>query len=48
VTDFISQRITEFGLDCYRHDANIAPLEFWRAADAADRQVRGQKVDTPP
>jgi alpha-galactosidase len=38
LTDFISQRVTEFGLDCYRHDANIAPLEFWRAADAADRQ----------
>ncbi len=38
LTDFISARITEFGLDCYRHDANIAPLEFWRAADAPDRQ----------
>jgi alpha-galactosidase len=38
LTDFISERITEFGLDCYRHDANIAPLEFWRAADAPDRQ----------
>jgi alpha-galactosidase len=38
VTEFFSARITEFGLDCYRHDANIAPLEFWRAADAPDRQ----------
>ena len=38
LTDFISDRITEFGLDCYRHDANIAPLEFWRAADEPDRQ----------
>ncbi len=38
LTDFISARIDEFGLDCYRHDANIAPLEFWRAADAPDRQ----------
>jgi len=38
LTDFISARIEEFGLDCYRHDANIAPLEFWRAADAPDRQ----------
>lgn len=38
LTDFISARITEFGLDCYRHDANIAPLEFWRAADAPERQ----------
>ena len=38
LTDFVSARITEWGLDCYRHDANIAPLEFWRAADAPDRQ----------
>lgn len=38
LTDFISSKITEFGLDCFRHDANIAPLEFWRAADASDRQ----------
>jgi len=38
LTDYISDRITEFGLDCFRHDANIAPLEFWRAADAPDRQ----------
>ncbi len=38
LTDFISGKITEFGLDCFRHDANIAPLEFWRAADAPDRQ----------
>ncbi|HPO12953.1 MAG TPA: alpha-galactosidase [Candidatus Hydrogenedentes bacterium] len=36
--DYISDKITEFGLDCFRHDANIAPLEFWRAADAPDRQ----------
>ena len=38
LTDFISDKINEFGIDCYRHDANIAPLEFWRAADAPDRQ----------
>jgi alpha-galactosidase len=38
ITDFISARIEEFGLDCFRNDANIAPLEFWRAADAPDRQ----------
>jgi alpha-galactosidase len=38
LTDFISSRIEEFGIDCYRNDANIAPLEFWRAADAPDRQ----------
>ncbi|MCC7353749.1 MAG: alpha-galactosidase [Anaerolineae bacterium] len=38
LTDFISAKITEFGLDCYRHDANIAPLAFWRHADPPDRQ----------
>jgi len=38
LTDFISARIDEYKLGCYRHDANIAPLEFWRAADAPDRQ----------
>lgn len=38
LTDFISARISEFGLDWYRHGANIAPLEFWRAADAPHRQ----------
>jgi alpha-galactosidase len=38
LTDFVSSRIEEYGLDCFRHDANISPLEFWRAADAPDRQ----------
>jgi alpha-galactosidase len=38
LTDFISSRIDEFGLDCFRNDSNIAPLEFWRAADPPDRQ----------
>ena len=38
LTDFISAKIDEFGLDCFRNDANIAPLEFWRAADTPDRQ----------
>lgn len=38
LTEFVSARISEWGLGCYRHDANIAPLEFWRAADAPDRQ----------
>ena len=40
MTDFISSKIDEFGLDCFRNDANIAPLEYWRAAtaDAPDRQ----------
>jgi alpha-galactosidase len=38
LTEFISRKIDEFGIDCFRHDANIAPLEFWRAADAPERQ----------
>ena len=38
LTDFISERIDEFGLDWYREDANIAPLEYWRHADKPDRQ----------
>ncbi len=38
LTEFMTDRITEFGLDWYREDANIAPLEYWRHADAPDRQ----------
>ncbi len=38
LTNFISGKIDEFGLDCFRNDSNIAPLEFWRAADTPDRQ----------
>lgn len=38
LTDCISQKVEEFGLDCYRQDGNIAPLEFWKAADTPDRQ----------
>jgi alpha-galactosidase len=38
LTDFISDRVREFGLGCYRQDFNIDPLRFWRAADAPDRQ----------
>lgn len=38
LTDFISSKIKEFGLRCYRQDFNIEPLPFWRKADAPDRQ----------
>ncbi len=38
LTDLLSQRIREFGLDVYRNDFNIDPLSFWRGADAPDRQ----------
>ena len=38
LTNFLSQKIKEFGLDWYREDANIAPIEYWQEADAIDRQ----------
>lgn len=38
LTDFISSKVQEFGLGCYRQDFNIEPLPFWKAADAPDRQ----------
>jgi alpha-galactosidase len=38
LTDFISSKVDEFGLGCYRQDFNIDPLPFWQAADAPDRQ----------
>jgi alpha-galactosidase len=38
VTDFISGRVDEFGLGCYRQDFNMDPLPYWHAADAPDRQ----------
>jgi len=40
--DFISARIDEFGLGCYRQDFNMDPRDFWRAADAPDRQGMGE------
>ena len=36
--DYFSAKIDEFAIDCFRNDSNIAPLEFWRAADGPDRQ----------
>jgi alpha-galactosidase len=36
--DLISGLIQDNGLDWYRQDFNISPLEFWRVADAPDRQ----------
>jgi alpha-galactosidase len=38
ITDFISRRLTEFGIDVYREDYNIDPLRFWTRNDAPDRQ----------
>lgn len=38
MTDFISGKIQEYGVDIYRQDFNIDPLPFWEANDAKDRQ----------
>ncbi len=38
VADFISAKIDEFGLGCYRQDYNIDPLGYWQAHDAENRQ----------
>ena len=38
LTDLLSRRIDEYGVDVYRNDFNIEPLEFWRSDDAPDRQ----------
>lgn len=33
LTDLLSSRISEYGIDVYRNDFNIDPLGFWRAND---------------
>lgn len=38
LTDLLSRRIADFGIDVYRNDFNIDPLGFWRQADPPDRQ----------
>jgi len=38
LTDYLSDCITRFGIDCLRWDSNIAQLAYWRQADAPDRQ----------
>jgi alpha-galactosidase len=38
LTDHIDKLISEQGVDLYRQDFNIDPLDFWRANDAVDRQ----------
>ncbi len=38
LTDHVDRLMTEQGIDLYRQDFNIDPLEFWRQADAPDRQ----------
>lgn len=38
VVSFLDRFLTEQGVDVYRIDFNIAPLNFWRDNDAPDRQ----------
>ncbi|MFN8492633.1 MAG: alpha-galactosidase [Caldilineaceae bacterium] len=38
LVEHIDGMITEQGIDLYRQDFNIDPLDFWRAADPPDRQ----------
>ncbi len=38
MTETLSTRIDEWGIDIYRQDSNMCPLLFWQTADAPDRQ----------
>ena len=38
LTDHVDGLLTEQGIDLYRQDFNMDPLEFWRRNDAEDRQ----------
>ena len=38
LTDHVDKLLTEQGIDLYRQDFNMDPLEFWRRNDASDRQ----------
>ncbi len=38
LSDFLDQRIKQWGVDVYRNDFNIDPLSFWQKYDAPDRQ----------
>lgn len=38
LTDNTERVIREQGIDYYRHDFNVEPLDFWRANDSPDRQ----------
>src|SRR5262249_34905820 len=37
MTETLSSRIDEWGIDIYRQDSNICPLPFWNSTDASDR-----------
>ncbi len=37
LTELLSRRIAEYGIDVYRNDFNIDPLGYWQANDTPDR-----------
>lgn len=38
LTDHVDKLLTDQGIDLYRQDFNIEPLQFWRGADSEDRE----------
>jgi alpha-galactosidase len=38
LTELLSQRISEYGIDIYRNDFNMDPLDYWRKNDPPDRE----------
>jgi len=38
LTDHVDHLLTEQGIDLYRQDFNMDPLNYWRSADTPDRQ----------
>ncbi|OQC04368.1 MAG: Alpha-galactosidase [Candidatus Hydrogenedentes bacterium ADurb.Bin101] len=38
LVDHVDQLLTDQGIDLYRQDFNMDPLDYWRGADAPDRQ----------
>jgi len=38
LTEHVDRLLTEQGIDLYRQDFNMDPLDYWRKADAPDRQ----------
>ena len=38
LTDLLSKRIEEYGVDIYRNDFNVSPLNYWQQKDTPDRQ----------
>ncbi len=38
MTDHVDRMLTEQGIDLYRQDFNMQPLQYWRNNDAPDRQ----------